>query len=56
MAIISRYRLVECQTIDGTIISAWLYEVDGPAPAIIMSHGVSSLNRASRIQVDSETM
>ncbi|KAI3329678.1 alpha/beta-hydrolase [Ustulina deusta] len=35
----SRHRLVECKTIDGTSISGWLYTVDGPAPAIIMSHG-----------------
>lgn len=30
------------QNIDGTSISAWLYTVDGPAPAIIMSHGVGA--------------
>ncbi|KUI64496.1 hypothetical protein VM1G_00045 [Cytospora mali] len=35
----SPHRLVECKTIDGTTISAWLYTVDVPAPAIIMSHG-----------------
>lgn len=35
------YRLVDCKTIDGTLIAGLLYEVeDGPAPAIIMSHGV----------------
>jgi len=43
MAVIPRHRSVECKTIDGTTISAWLYEVDGLAPAIIMSHGVGSL-------------
>ena len=42
MADLPRHRPVECKTIDGTSLSAWLYEVDGltPAPAIIMSHGV----------------
>ncbi|USP82216.1 hypothetical protein yc1106_09490 [Curvularia clavata] len=35
----SPHRVVECKTIDGTDISGWLYEVPGPAPAIIMSHG-----------------
>ncbi|KAK4223156.1 Alpha/Beta hydrolase protein [Podospora fimiseda] len=34
-----RHRPVECKTLDGTSISGWLYTVDGPAPAIIMSHG-----------------
>lgn len=37
----SPHRVVEIKTIDGTDISGWLYEVPGPAPAIIMSHGVS---------------
>ena len=37
------HRVVECKTIDGTDISAWLYEAAGPAPAIIMSHGVCLL-------------
>ena len=40
MAALPRHRLVECMTIDGTSISGWLYTVNGPAPAIIMSHGV----------------
>ncbi|KAK3985843.1 Alpha/Beta hydrolase protein [Cladorrhinum sp. PSN332] len=34
-----RHRPVECKTLDGTSISGWLYTVEGPAPAIIMSHG-----------------
>ncbi|KAI9714686.1 MAG: hypothetical protein M1828_001115 [Chrysothrix sp. TS-e1954] len=33
------YKEVTCTTIDGTVISAWLYATEGPAPAIIMSHG-----------------
>jgi hypothetical protein len=36
----SPHRVVEIKTLDGTDISGWLYEVPGPAPAIIMSHGV----------------
>jgi hypothetical protein len=37
----SVHRQVECKTLDGTSIAGWLYTVDdGPAPAIIMSHGV----------------
>ena len=43
MSIIPHHRSVECKTIDGTTISGWLYAVDGPAPAIIMSHGVHVL-------------
>ncbi|KAI1630868.1 DltD domain-containing protein [Biscogniauxia mediterranea] len=39
MASLPRHRLVECKTIDGTSISGWLYTVNGPAPAVIMSHG-----------------
>ncbi|KAK1988406.1 Alpha/Beta hydrolase protein [Colletotrichum cereale] len=39
MAVTSPQKSVECTMIDGTIISAWLYEADGPAPAVIMSHG-----------------
>lgn len=34
-------RTVECKTIDGVTLEAWLWEVDGPAPAIVMTHGVS---------------
>ena len=43
MAVLPHHRPVECKTIDGTIIAGWLYTVDGPAPAIIMSHGVRFL-------------
>ncbi|KAI1365809.1 DltD domain-containing protein [Xylaria arbuscula] len=39
MAPIPHRHLIECKTIDGTSISGWLYTVDWPAPAIIMSHG-----------------
>ena len=43
MAVLPHHRPVECKTIDGTTIAGWLYTVDGPAPAIIMSHGVRFL-------------
>ena len=39
-----QHRSVECKTIDGTIISGWLYEIEGIAPAIIISHGVGFLS------------
>jgi len=42
MGSVSKHSLVSCNTIDGTSIWGWLYTVEGPAPAIIMSHGVSS--------------
>lgn len=42
MGSIPRFETVECKTIDGTIISGFLFPVPGPAPAIIMSHGVRS--------------
>ena len=38
----SPHRVVDIKVLDGTDISGWLYEVQGPAPAIIMSHGVCS--------------
>lgn len=43
MVVLSRHQQVECSTIDGTKIVGLLFPVEGPAPAIIMSHGVSSL-------------
>ncbi|KAK3328392.1 Alpha/Beta hydrolase protein [Cercophora scortea] len=48
---ISRRKSVECKTIDGTTISAWLYEVDGPAPAIIMSHGFNCVKEMALPEV-----
>ncbi|KAI8932185.1 hypothetical protein NX059_011066 [Plenodomus lindquistii] len=48
-----RHRSVECKTIDGTSLSAWLYEVDGlaPAPAIIMSHGFNCVKEMTLPEV-----
>jgi len=36
-----KHQNVECKTIDGITLRGWLFTVAGPAPAIIMSHGVS---------------
>ena len=44
MAFVPLRETVECKTIDGIILEAWFYAVDGPAPAIIMTHGVSLHN------------
>jgi hypothetical protein len=41
MALPGDFQIVTPKTIDGTLISALLYTVPGPAPAVIMSHGVS---------------
>ena len=38
------YQKAECKTIDGTIIGGWLYAVEGRAPTIIMTPGVSILH------------
>ena len=35
------HRTVKCKTIDGILLEAWFWEVKGPAPVIVMSHGVS---------------
>lgn len=45
----SRHQTVECKTIDGIILEAWFYQVNRPmpAPAIIMTHGVSPYNLVS---------
>ena len=41
MAPTTARRIVKCKTIDGIALEAWLWEVEGPAPVIIMTHGVS---------------
>ncbi|KAH6842947.1 Alpha/Beta hydrolase protein [Chaetomium sp. MPI-CAGE-AT-0009] len=51
MSSLPRFREVECKTVDGTTISAWLYEVDGPAPAIIMSHGFNCVKEMTLPEV-----
>ena len=51
MAPLPRPQLVECTTLDGTKISALLYTVDGPAPAIIMSHGFNCVKEMSLPEV-----
>jgi hypothetical protein len=35
------HQTVEYKTIDGVTLEGWFWEVEGPAPAIIMTHGVS---------------
>ena len=42
MSSITTRRSVKCKTIDGITLDAWLFEVAGPAPIIIMTHGVGS--------------
>ncbi|KAI0473334.1 alpha/beta-hydrolase [Xylariaceae sp. FL0804] len=45
------HRLMNCTTINGTLISAWLYTVDGPAPAIIISHGFNCVKEMTLPEV-----
>ncbi|PVH96642.1 alpha/beta-hydrolase [Periconia macrospinosa] len=47
----SPHRVVEIKTIDGTDISGWLYEVPGPSPAIIMSHGFNCVKEMALPEV-----
>ena len=35
-----RHSPFECRTIDGITLRGWFYAVAGPAPAIVMTHGV----------------
>ncbi|KAM7211558.1 Alpha/Beta hydrolase fold [Rhypophila decipiens] len=51
MTVHNFFREVECKTLDGTTISAWLYEVPGPAPAIIMSHGFNCVKEMALPEV-----
>ncbi|KAI8626382.1 Alpha/Beta hydrolase protein [Xylariaceae sp. FL1651] len=39
LAALSRHEDIECKTIDGITIRGWFFPVEGPAPAVIMSHG-----------------
>ncbi|KAL8889244.1 MAG: hypothetical protein Q9215_003446 [Flavoplaca cf. flavocitrina] len=41
------YVVVECQTVDGVSLEAWFYPVRGPAPAIIMTHGLNCVKEMS---------
>ncbi|KAK6063596.1 DltD domain-containing protein [Seiridium cupressi] len=40
-------RTVKCKTIDGIALEAWLWEVEDPAPAIIMTHGLNCVKEWS---------
>ncbi|KAI0441391.1 DltD domain-containing protein [Xylaria telfairii] len=46
-----KHRLVECNMIDGTAISGWLYIAQGLAPAIIMSHGFNCVKEMTLPEV-----
>ncbi|KAF2120195.1 DltD domain-containing protein [Lophiotrema nucula] len=41
------HRTVSCQTIDGVTLEAWFWEVTGPAPAIVMTHGLNCVKEMS---------
>ena len=45
-----RHEIVKIKTLDGVLLEALFYEVEGPAPAVIMSHGVSLLPAGLRSQ------
>ncbi|KAI1105906.1 alpha/beta-hydrolase [Jackrogersella minutella] len=47
MGSLQLHRTVECKTIDGITLEAWLFEVPGPAPAIIMTHGFNCVKEMS---------
>ncbi|KAE8421057.1 alpha/beta-hydrolase [Aspergillus pseudocaelatus] len=40
-------RTVNCKTIDGISLEAWLWEVEGPAPIIVMTHGLNCVKEWS---------
>ncbi|EAT76543.2 hypothetical protein HBI56_213760 [Parastagonospora nodorum] len=42
-----RYHSVECKTLDGITLEGWFYEVEGLAPAIIMTHGFNCVKEMS---------
>ena len=42
MGSLELHRTIECKTLDGITLEAWLYESQGQAPMIIMTHGVRS--------------
>lgn len=48
MIALEPHRTIDFKTIDGTKLEAWLWEVDGPAPIIIMSTGVSEQDTPPR--------
>ncbi|KAK6072273.1 DltD domain-containing protein [Seiridium cupressi] len=47
MGSVQLYRIVECKTIDGINLEAWLFEVSGPAPIVIMTHGFNCVKEMS---------
>ncbi|EFQ35404.1 DltD domain-containing protein [Colletotrichum graminicola] len=47
MSSTTAHRTVKCKTIDGITLEAWLWEVEGPAPAIVMTHGLNCVKEWS---------
>ncbi|KAL7803490.1 alpha/beta-hydrolase [Trichoderma aethiopicum] len=47
MAPITSCKVVECKTIDGIRLEAWFWQARGPAPAIIMTHGLNCIKEMS---------
>ncbi|KAI1131760.1 Alpha/Beta hydrolase protein [Nemania abortiva] len=43
----SRHEVIECKTIDGITIRGWFYEVGGPSPVVILSHGFNCVKEMS---------
>ncbi|KAH9883215.1 Alpha/Beta hydrolase protein [Xylariomycetidae sp. FL2044] len=41
------HQIVECKTIDGVTLEGWFWEVDGPAPVVIMTHGLNCVKEMS---------
>ncbi|KAK4240552.1 Alpha/Beta hydrolase protein [Achaetomium macrosporum] len=42
-----RYEVVTCKTIDGITLEGWFYPAEGPAPAIVMTHGFNCVKEMS---------
>ncbi|KAI1114229.1 alpha/beta-hydrolase [Nemania sp. NC0429] len=42
-----RHRVVKIKTVDQVALEAWFWEVEGPAPAVVMSHGFNCVKEMS---------
>ncbi|KAI0202677.1 alpha/beta-hydrolase [Astrocystis sublimbata] len=47
MALTQSHRTVSFKTLDGLNLEAWLWEAQGPAPAIVMTHGLNCVKEMS---------
>ncbi|KAI1504775.1 alpha/beta-hydrolase [Biscogniauxia marginata] len=47
MGSIRSQQLVNIKTLDGVTLEAWFYEAEGPAPAIVMTHGLNCVKEMS---------